>query len=270
MPSFRETIRQALPPEIRDIQIPKGFKRIGSLMILRSREEIPEIVGNIVMEKFSWCTGVFQQTGTLGENRRPILRHLAGNPTTITKHKENGVVYVLDAGKITFSGGNRNLRQRILKEVKDGEKLLDMFAAVGNLSMQPIVHRQIDYILVERDPITYSYLLKTLYANGKKTEKAFNIDCREIELENWADRVLMGYHEVDHTHLKVATQALKSSGTIHLHPLEKREKVNQRVEKYIEILKKQSISIEETQIFEVKKFAPRISHFELVFKVQKL
>ena len=239
-------------------------------MVLRHPHPIPKEVGEIAVSKYKWCNGVFQQLGTSGENRRPILRHLAGTAKTEVIHKENGVKYILDIAKVTFSGGNSELRRRLAKEVEKGERLLDMFAAVGNLSMQPIVHKNVEYILVEKDPITYSYLIKTLEANGKSAIHAHNMDCRDITIKDWADRIFMGFHGVDESHLRVALKALGKEGKIHIHPIGKPRKKKELISEYISIIKKQNVDIKNTKIMKVKKYSPGLLHYEIIFEIAKV
>lgn len=270
MPKFREAIKEHLPVELRSEVIPKGFKRIGDLMILRSAQEIPKEVGIAALNAFPWCRGVFQQLNTLGENRRPVFRHLAGSKSTETIHKENGVTYILDAEKITFSGGNSFLRKRLVTLVQEGENLLDMFAAVGNLSLQPIVHKRVDYLLIERDPITFRYLERTLQANGLDISKIRNMDCRNMDIENWADRIFMGYHGITQDHLTPAVRSLKSEGYIHLHPLEKKENLEYRQQTISDMLTELGCRIERIEIHKVKKYSPGLQHYEFIYKISKI
>ncbi len=270
MKGFKQKVVDWLEKEKLDFEeayIPRGYKRVGNLIVLRNSATIPNYVGEAVLSIFPWCKGVFQQDTTIGENRRPQLKHIAGDANTETIHKENGVLYALDVAKVTFSGGNSELRRRLVKIVKNGENLLDMFAAVGNLSLQPIVHRNIDFILYEKDPVTYSYLVKTLELNNLSTTSAFNEDCRNTELENWADRIFMGYHEVDESHLDTAFRALKSHGFIHLHPLGNIDRISEVVQTYTSMLGNSNKIQANWQ--KVKKYAPSIYHFEIVLEVHK-
>jgi tRNA G37 N-methylase Trm5 len=127
--------------------------------------------------------------------------------------------------------------------INDGENLLDMFAAVGNLSLQPLVKRDIEAVLVERDDITYSYLVKTLGKNQIEHNIAKNLDCRDLTLSNWADRILMGYHNVDPSHLRVACDAAKTDAIIHLHPLAKIDNYSEMIKQYQNWIEQCSVSI---------------------------
>lgn len=264
---FREQIRQSYP-ELSEV--PAGYKRYGDAMVLRFHKVLSPQLGQAILELYPWCQRVFQHETTVGENRRPQLRHLAGDMSTEVLHHENGTTYVLDLAKITFSGGNRYLRERLVEQVSDGEQLLDMFAAVGNLSLQLLVHHRIEARLVERDPYTYQYLVRSLQANQIDPSLAFNQDCRELVLENWADRILMGYHGVDFSHFAVAVRAAKQRSTIHLHPLVPLEKSSAVMEKYKNWVNRSGAVILNHSVSRVKSFAPGIEHLEVILELEKI
>ena len=211
---------------------PRGYKRIENKIILRSDNILSKQLGEAVLVAYPWCTGVFQHLTTIGENRRPELIHLGGDSNTIVTHTENHAKYYLDISKITFSGGNRNLRIRLVEEIKEGVNLLDMFAAVGNLSLQVAFHKNINAKLIEKDPYTFSFLKKTVELNKLKNIEIDNIDCRDLKIENWADHVFMGYHEVNKFHMKSAIQACKNEAVIHIHPLAKKNNFTEWVDEY--------------------------------------
>ncbi|MHA2171115.1 MAG: hypothetical protein ACXAB7_14570 [Candidatus Kariarchaeaceae archaeon] len=249
--------------------VPSGYKRVGDKVILRSQQNLTSELGNRILTLFPWCTGVFHHKTTIGEARKPVLLFLAGEPITEVRHRENGVTYIFDIGLTTFSGGNSQLRKRMVNEINDGENLLDMFAAVGNLSLQPLVKRDIDAVLVERDEITYSYLLKTLEKNQIGRDIAKNLDCRDLTLSNWADRILMGYHNVDPTHLRVACDAAKTDAIIHLHPLAKIDNYSEMIKQYQNWIEQCSVSITSIEVHKIKNYSPGLQHIEVVFSITK-
>ncbi len=255
---------------IKGFGIPKGFQRTGSILILRSNHKLDERIGEACLNIYSWTTGVFQHVSTQTEGRIPKLIYLAGQRNTETIHIENGVKYVLDIEKITFSQGNSNLRKRLINEVNDGENLLDMFAAVGNLSLQPILYKTINFHLIEKQPYTYKFLLKTLKINDVTRGITQNIDCRDITIKNWADRIFMGYHDVNEEHLTSALKALKQNGIIHLHPLVKNHDVSEWIEYYSKIIEANNYSIIDVTSYTVKKFSPGLEHTEIQFKVSSI
>lgn len=256
----------SMDPSIEDI--PAGYKRIGDKVILRYGKLLRTPVGIAVMQAYPWCTGVFQHLTTIGEARKPQLINLAGDQQTIVTHKENGCFYKIDIENITFSGGNRGLRKRLAETVTDGENLLDMFAAIGNLSLQPIVKRKINSILIEKNAHTYEYLLQTLIANDIST-KTYNEDCRNVNISSWADRIFLGYHNVDRSHIQAAIESAKKHAILHLHPLAKPGNYQEWSEKYCSWIKDFGAEASVTNIIKIKNYSPGLHHIEVVISINR-
>ncbi|MCE7735284.1 MAG: hypothetical protein GPJ54_10430 [Candidatus Heimdallarchaeota archaeon] len=264
--SFRERVL-LVDPSIE--HVPMGYKRLENKIILRHKTLLKENLGLAVLKSYPWCTSVFQHINTLGENRRPELRHLAGDENTIVTHTENKTKYVLDISKITFSGGNRELRKRLVDEVSDGENVLDMFAAVGNLSMQVLKHRNVNGILVERDDYTFSFLNKSIILNKLTNVDIHNLDCRDIEITNWANRIFMGYHNVAESHLKRALDASKELVKIHIHPLALKNDYSEFSSIYHTWIRNYGARIIDTEVRKIKSYSPNLDHIEIVVSIEK-
>lgn len=263
---FKERLL-SLNPDLK--YVPSGFKRLGDFVILRSSQQLSVKLGEAVLQSYSWCRGVYQYITTEGETRQPKIIHLAGNTNTETIHHENGVKYVLDIQKVMFSGGNTQLRRSLVDMVENGENLLDMFCAVGNLSMQIVVHKKVNAILVEKSPITYEYLIQTLQANHVEGYKTLNIDCRDLQLDSWADRIFMGYHDVDKSHLSVAVRAAKSHSKIHLHPIARFNNYQEVISRYTQWLEELGVKIIEVISKKVKDYSPKLHHIQVIYSIEK-
>lgn len=249
--------------------LPNGFKRLENKIILRHQTELDKKVGLAVLKSYPWCTGVYQHITTTGENRRPKLVYLAGEHNTVITHTENKTKFILDISKITFSGGNRELRRRLVAEVTDGENILDMFAAVGNLSLQILKHRNIRGILIEKDAYTFSFLRRSVELNKLTNVDIHNIDCRELTIQNWADRVFMGYHNVSETHIAKALEACKKTAKIHIHPLARKNNYSEFSHKYHKWIKDLGSTIIETEVRKIKSYSPNLNHIEIVVSIEK-
>ncbi|MCH8908362.1 MAG: hypothetical protein IH840_14840 [Candidatus Heimdallarchaeota archaeon] len=263
--NFRDSVLQVIETE----NVPSGYKRLGDKVILRSKFDLTEKLGRAVLEVLPWSTSVFQHLTTTGEVRRPKLKFLAGDRDTLTVHIENGVKYALDIANITFSGGNSQLRKRLITTVHAGEQIVDMFAAVGNLTLQAIKYNNIEAILVERNEYTYQFLLKTLKLNNLSDVVTKNQDSRNLKTLNWADRVFMGYHAVARDHLASALRISKAKSILHLHPLAKNKEYQKTLDIYTSHLEKLGAQIEKVEIQKVKSFAPGVDHIEITYSIQK-
>jgi len=251
------------------VSVPRGYKRYGHVMILRSSDRLVQELGETILSLYTWCKSVYQHENTTGESRVPYLRLLAGDDQPEVIHVENGVEYHIDLSIITFSGGNRYLRERMVEEVPPGNFLLDMFAAVGNLSLQPVAKNNLDALLIERNRYTYSYLRSTLLKNEITPDIAINMDCRDLRDEEIADHIFLGYHDLDQSHLEVAIQAAKSKAILHLHPLAKSGEFHSTVSHYQSIVKNLGASVTDIQVLPIKDFSPGLEHIEIIFQIHK-
>lgn len=263
---FKKLVQKHYPDII---DIPSGYKRLGDFMFLRSNRQLSPDLGEAILELFPWCKGVYQYLSTEGMSRNPMLVYLGGSKDTIIEHQENKVAYVLDFAKIMFSGGNSHLRKLLVNDVADHEFLVDMFAAVGNLSLQVLYYREIDAILIEQDPYTFSFLEKTVQRNNIENVQLINQDCRDVKLENTADRIFMGYHDVDLSHLRKALVIARDRVTLHLHPIAKVGYYDEWVERYSNWIRELGGNIEKVNTRMIKHFSPGLDHIEIQIIVQK-
>lgn len=249
--------------------VPRGYKRLGDFIILRSNNLLSPQLGEKILEIYQWCIGVYQHKTTIGEGREPEMILLGGSSNTDILHKENGVLYHLDFKRITFSGGNRGLRKILVDAVKPEENLVDMFAAVGNLSLQPLYYNKNKGILIEKNEYTFGYLKKTMELNKISDIILINDDCRNVDIKNYADRIFMGYHDVDKTHIAKAIEISKDRAILHLHPLTKPNNYEECAKKYLEWIKFNDVGTKLISINKIKDFSPGLHHIEVVVEIQK-
>ena len=224
-----------------------------------SREAIERILENPRVKT------VIGRIGSFGEKRiiRSVL--LAGEPKTITEHKELSTRFILDAARITFSPGNHAERKRLIEIVEDGENILDMFAAVGNLSMPVAKHRRVNVIGIEICGYTYNFLLKTIERNKLSNYTAVLGDSRRSSPIRRADRVFLGFFELDEMHIKAALRALRGIGYLHIHLLARKGREEERIEEFLERHKIEPLDYTRRV---VKSYSPAYNHIVVDVKVK--
>jgi len=218
--------KNILPEEL-ILQLPKRWRRVGTVGILELKPEIlpwKEKIGEKYLEVLTEFTTIIRKTGTTKTTiRTPAFEILAGKHETVTLHKELGSKFWVDALRLTFSSGNHMERQRLINIVEEGEKVIDMFACVGNLSIPVSVHHPESKVIgIEINQYAHSFLERNIRENKLKTRyKAILGDNQEKTPKNYSDRVLMGYFELSTKQLEVAIASLKQDkgGTIHTHGL---------------------------------------------------
>jgi tRNA wybutosine-synthesizing protein 2 len=207
--------------------LPHRWKRVGTVAILELKPELLQWkhnIGEIYLSSLEEIQTIAHKIGiTTTIKRQPNFEVLAGKKETITLHKELGCKFWIDPLKLTFSNGNHAERQRMITISINHEKIIDMFACVGNLSLPIAVHNTTAKIIgIEINSDAYRLLVKNVQENKLMDRyKPILGDNREKTPENWANRVIMGYFAVDHDQIATALASLKQhkGGTIHIHGL---------------------------------------------------
>lgn len=203
--------------------LPRGFQRIGHIVILKLHPEVqdlaPEIAG-LILDEFSYVKTVCLSSGVSGELRKPVVRYLAGEKRTETTHQENHCKFKLDVTRVMFSKGNLLERGRVPKLVRSGETVADLFAGIGYFSIPIACNSEPGQVYsIEKNPSSFRYLKENIRLNRVQSTVAPILgDCREVNLGSIADRVLMGYLPNTREFLPAAFAALKpEGGIIHYH-----------------------------------------------------
>ncbi len=199
--------------------LPSSYQIIGHVMLLKflkiSGITQKKKIANAILETFPYVKTVCEIGKIEGEFRVPKVKKLAGDGT-VTVHKEHGILYKLDAAKIMFSKGNLFERRRLVEKIKPNETVVDMFAGIGYFSL-PIAKRAKEVIAMEKNPLSFKYLLENIGLNKIKNVSPVFSDNREVPIENIADRVIMGYFPDTQKFLPFALKLLKKNGIIHFH-----------------------------------------------------
>ncbi len=245
----------------------KSYFRIGNQLIVRKKP--PYEIAQKIVDRFPWVEGVYFYQAIRGEERVPQIIHLAGKDKPDVMHKENGVFYLFNIYQTMLSPGNTYLRKLLVDITSLKENLLDMFAAVGNLSLQPTYYNNCNLIAVEKSSSTFKSLQKTMKFNGILPKKLVNIDSRRLQLKNWADTVFLGYHNLDFKHVQTAVKAAKSYAKLHFHPIAKKGAEQDWIDIYSRWISSCGATSEVDDVFHVKKFSPGQSHYLIVISIRK-
>ncbi|NWF94727.1 MAG: class I SAM-dependent methyltransferase family protein [Candidatus Thorarchaeota archaeon] len=219
--SFLRTRLSGLVPE--DAKTPPGYHLVGHVALLRIDEQwmpFAEEIGRATLDYSKRIRSVAVREGpTAGVFRVPQYRVVAGSRSTETTHTEFGVHYRLDPTRITFSPGNLNERRHMARLVQKSERVVDMFACVGQFSLPIARIAGAEVTSIEINPEAYSYLLEGIRLNGlQRRVHPILGDCRDEHPVGEADRVLLGYLHKTEDYLPHALSTLRETGGwIHLH-----------------------------------------------------
>jgi len=255
--------------------LPSSYQKIGDIIILNLKKDLwkyDNLIGKIILEKIPNTKSVFRRKGFIKtEFRTPQIKFVSGVNNTVTTHKEHGIVYKIDVKSIMFSKGNLNERKRIIKQIRSGEIIVDMFAGIGYFSFGIAKFSKAKKIhAVEINSKSYEYLLENIRLN-KVGNKIIPIlgDCAiEVpKLGKIADRVIMGLLPNCKEYLKYAVKAVKANGIIHYHGVAKKNEDKKLFNDVKQTAEKEGRKVELIKKTKVKSYAPKVYHFVLDCKI---
>ena len=197
---------------------PGSWAVVGDVVLVTfGEEEIDrEAVGDALLDLHREADTVLAHEGVSGEHREPEVSVVAGEGDTETVHTEHGTRYALDFSEVMFSPGNKAERARMGEVVESDERVFDMFAGIGYFTL-PMARAGAEVTATEKNPAAFQYLIENAMLNDVSERfSAFRADCRDVDVDPRADRVVMGYYE-SHEYLDSALAALKPGGVVHMH-----------------------------------------------------
>ncbi len=265
--TYLEThIGQVLPSGAR---FPSGYHLVGHVALLHTDSDSPEYLSALAqatMKFDSRIRSVAVRTGpTQGVRRLPQYRLIGGDSNTTTNHMERGVIFRFDPLCVTFSGGNKHERVLMANRVSKGERVVDMFACVGQFALH-VAKRASEVLAIEVNPVAFNFLVENIKLNGLENVIPILGDCRLVHPKDFADRVIMGFLHDTVDYLPHAVETLSSSGGIvHMHmasPTHVMDKIERRIFR-VTRTRFTSVDIASRRI---KEYAPGVGH--LVYDIE--
>ena len=198
-----------------------GFDIVGDIALIKIPDSLQakrKLIGQTILQKIKPVKVVLMQSGPVsGEYRIRELEHIAGEDRTSTIYKEHSCTFLVDVAKAYFSPRLSTERLRISKLVKEGERVLNMFAGVGIYSIIIAkVQPKCGTVSIEINPDAHKSAIENAIIN-KVSQRVTAIlgDAKEV-IKNGGigkfDRVLMPLPESAFEYLEDAVSALKASG----------------------------------------------------------
>lgn len=202
-------------------QVPGAYELIGDIAIVDQHEKNALEIADVLLRHKNIKT-VFQATSAVsGEYRTRELLFLAGEKKTETLYKENGCRYLLDVTKVYFTLRLSTERIRIAGQVKDGDKVVDMFAGIGPFSI--LIAKRFSgaiVIAIDKNPLAIKYLKENARLNKVKNIEIKEGDAKdEVKGISNADHVIMNLPHSGLEFLDAAFGIIKKEGIIHFYAI---------------------------------------------------
>ena len=204
--------------EEKDYDLP-SFEIIGDIAIindLSSREREKAVEG--ILAHHDVKSILLKTEGLSGEFRIGEYERLYGEETETT-HKEHGYRFRVDPTEAYYSERFATERKRVKDQVKEGEKVLVMFAGVGPFAVL-CAEKAEKVVAVEKNPEACNYLKENIVLNNFEDKiEACCGDVKKIvpDLDEEFDSVIMPLPESAINFLDVAVESLKKEGLVHLY-----------------------------------------------------
>jgi len=203
------TVREELP----------RHEQVGGLVILQ--EDDVEGAKKILANRPNAHTALFATSPVEGEFRTRSFKVLAGEDTTSTLYHEYGKTMVIDLSAAYFSARLSNERQRLLKQMQEGERVLDMFAGVGPFAVT-LGEKARNMVANDLNPAAVLLMQENLRRNHIKTVTATVGDAKNLPQMfpgMQFDRIIMNLPFAAYEFLAAAASLAAPNCTIHLYSL---------------------------------------------------
>jgi tRNA (guanine37-N1)-methyltransferase len=216
------TLKEALKGLLSDAElvlVNSSYSVVGDIAVVELDPGLlskGEAIGDAMLATFPNIRVAAAKTEQVsGEYRVPGITILAGENRTETTHREHGCAYRLDIAEAYFSPRLGSERLRVAEQVKDGERVLVLFAGVGPYPILIAKKAKAEVTAVELNPKAAEYLRWNVKRNKAKVE-AVEGDARAVlPALGMFDRIVMPLPKQADTFLDAALPHLGPGGVVH-------------------------------------------------------
>jgi tRNA (guanine37-N1)-methyltransferase len=266
--SYKDVV-EGVPKDLLPL-LPTSFDVIGDVALIKLPEELiayGKNVGEAMLKATPSVRIVAQDKGVQGIERIRDLEVLAGQGGLVTVHREQGLRFEVDVSRCYFSPRLSTERTRVATLVRDGERVLDMFAGVGPFSVQIAKTRKIEKIIaIDINPTAIEYLKKNILLNKVENIEPVCADAKDfIKTVDPVDRVIMNLPHTGFEYLSDAIMACAEDATIHFYEITDEVETRSKDIEALAILLGRTAKVVGTR--EVRTYSPTESQWAFDIKV---
>ncbi|MFH0923083.1 MAG: class I SAM-dependent methyltransferase family protein, partial [Candidatus Micrarchaeota archaeon] len=224
-----QRLSDALKSDLSKSQLAKlvsSYDLVGDIAIIeipKALESKKKTIGKALLASNGRLRTVLRKASAMnGKFRVRKFEFLAGEKKTETVYKESGGIFKLDLAKTYFSIRLSHERLRIADQVREGEKILALFAGVGPFPI--IIARRktdVEIVAIELNPLATRMMKENVLLNGVQNKvKVIQGDVNEIlpaKFKNWADRIIMPLPHTGENFLDASLKAARKGCIVHFY-----------------------------------------------------
>jgi tRNA (guanine37-N1)-methyltransferase len=219
-----KSLRQALEPVLSEEELelaPASYTIVGDIAVLELDDRLMMRkwdIGGEFIRHFPHVRVVALKAGQVdGRYRVPSLEIIAGEERTETVHRENGIRLKVDIAGAYFNPRNGTERMRVVSKMREGERVLVLFAGVGPYAILAAKRRGASVTAVELNPVACEYMRE----NARLNKVGVDVVEGDAKIVTPAlglfDRIIMPLPKIAGEFSGTAVRALKPGGMIHLY-----------------------------------------------------
>ena len=151
---------------------PRSFSVIGDIALISLNDpgllKYKDVIADCIMKLQKNVKSVWAKLGTEGETRTAKLVHLGGESKTETVYTEHGLRFKVDLAKVYVNPSLVHEHSEVAKIVKEGEKVLDMFAGAGFFSLHIASRASAEVVAIDINPYAIKCMIDSIELNKKK------------------------------------------------------------------------------------------------------
>ena len=200
-----------------------SYERLGDIVVLD--EDDPDRAARIaeaIRESDLRATTVVNRASKVSGELRVREWDVLYGASTETVHREYGHEFALDIAAVYFSPRLATERHRVVEQVRDGERALDMFAGVGPFAV-PMAARGAAVVACDLNPVAVEYLRENARRNGVSDRvTAIEGDVRDLATDyaGWADRLVMNLPHTAGEFLDTAVELAGAECVLHYYDIQ--------------------------------------------------
>jgi len=223
--SLKEDLREKMSEEELKM-LRRSFEIIGDIAIVEIPEELvskKEIIVQAILQRHRHLKTILRKVGEVNGIYRVARYEIVYGGKTETIAREHGCRFIVDPTRVYYSSKLATERARIAGLVKEGERVLVMFAGVGPYAIVIAkLAKPSEVIGIELNSAAVEYFRKNVKLNKAENVRIYEGDVNEIvpRLEGEFDRILMPAPYSAENFVHLLRGKVRKGGFVHYYTFE--------------------------------------------------